>query len=585
MARSDMSRRLLRGVRADRCITLSMLSSDGAWVVLFNGPVNQLDLTWVASMSPVPLCSHVYRVEGATGPNELSLTAALAPRDVTYLSDPEAPTIINASTRDVILGWPGIEGCRGELLRQAVTRGGAAFQVEIKEGPGWQPARVQLQRLRVAARATGSQNSDCDRWPMPGEVKTLPANRKDGRAYVALEAVDGVGGVRVIDLLPATWYHMRLRVTYDGISAALSPAVAVATKCGAPDPPIPRPNVTEEFVGTANMNSVVGAAAQNLEGFVSEMSRATPPPASGSHRLRVSWARPRTNGYPIQYYILHQRELVLPPNSVAKRCQASNMLVPARSLASDPRVRPFSTQSSSNANEQQQAPKWTPWREVHAHLLPECLVRAPSRCPASITAARQTLGLGSPSNNSAALGSGPFSSLPKVSEPPPRFIAVEFRVAAVNALGASKFSQVSRVSRQVFPRAPEQAWGGRTAQIKTRRSEGTAWTKNLQTSMFEAELEELAGALGFPVSLSIVQGALELVRGKKSFGKTPSRASIIRNVGERRNKLERKSSTKADPSLYSPAQHMIMTEMARISDHEACKPASFSSTSTRLPMH
>jgi hypothetical protein len=139
MARSDMSRRLLRGVRADRCITLSMLSSDGAWVVLFNGPVNQLDLTWVASMSPVPLCSHVYRVEGATGPNELSLTAALAPRDVTYLSDPEAPTIISASTRDVILGWPGIEGCRGELLRQAVTRGGAAFQVEQR--PATRPRR------------------------------------------------------------------------------------------------------------------------------------------------------------------------------------------------------------------------------------------------------------------------------------------------------------------------------------------------------------------------------------------------------------------------------------------------------------
>ena len=559
VARSDLARQLLQGIRGDQLITLSTLSPDGVWVALFTGPTNQLDLAWIASMSPMPFYSYVYRVEGAIHNVSSRIESS---RDVTFLSDPDAPTIVDASARQIVLSWPYIAGCQAELLRQAMAQGGAAFQVEVSQGPAWQPARVQQQRLRLAARVADSQGRDADRQLLLDEgvvqiddedIKRI--DHQNAKAFIPLQAVDGVGGVRVIDLLPATWYHIRLRVTYDGNSAALSPPVAVATKCGPPDTPVPRPRVAEEPVGATcrgaanDSDTPLILTARNANKLARELSRKLPS-RYGGYRLRVSWPRPRANGYPIHHYILQQRELVLPPIA-AGRYRANNETRRPSNPEAETGNSPFSTTGAPNTDVDHDCPKWTPWREVHAHLLPECLVRAPSRCPASITAARQALGFAVPAKNSSALS----SSSETFPQPPPRFIAMEFRVAAVNALGTSSFSHVSRVTKHECPKVLMKVTENRSLSVKN-----VTDFNHPRSYALEAEQEELSAALGFPVSLGVVQMALM----QCSHTKAPRAKRVCRSrpYHHKIQHLDPKQPIKTDTRLFSPAQRMVVTEMS-----------------------
>ena len=222
-------------------IILSALSADGEWEMLFSGPIRQLDIAWVTSMTSAPLWSRVYRVQ-STNPD---FGESRLPRNVAWLSNPEAPRILRVLQQEILLAWPEIGGCQAKLLRRGLAQGGAAFQVEVSQGPIWQPARVQQHRLHMAAKTGTTLSAESVPSQISGD-KDETALMKSKAAFVALEAVDGVGGVRVVDLLPATWYHVRLRVTYDGSCTAVGPPVAVATKCAPPDAPMPRPKVIEE---------------------------------------------------------------------------------------------------------------------------------------------------------------------------------------------------------------------------------------------------------------------------------------------------------------------------------------------------
>lgn len=599
-ARADLGRRLLATMGRNEDIILSMLSSNRDWVVVFSGPVRQLDLAWVASMSPAPLCSHVYRVEiGTPGARGGAGSVAASdpfgafadpgpggnvrgpPRDVTWLSDPEAPAILEAASREIALGWPVIEGCRGDLLRRAMKHGGAAFQIEVSEGPAWQPARVQQRRLRLAAKqATRLSRGGRRSPPSDGEGDETGPGASNAKAFIALEAVDGVGGVRVVDLRPATWYHMRLRVTYDGTSAAVGPAVAVATKCGPPDVPTPRPRVLEEPVGAGGGGYVadanLSAATRTLGGLMHDVARAATPPSGGGYRLRVSWARPRTNGYPIVHYVLQQRERVLPPHGRLGARERRERAERER-RRQDPSLALFGGVDESCLAGPPPA-IWTPWREVHNHLLPECLARAPTRCPASITAARNALGLGASKKRSAIAASS--DSLHKGAEPPPRFLAVEFRVAAVNALGASAFSKATKITRHECPNvlAPQLQHGrsvNPAAAAHAEDAERASSPANSRPPALEAALEDLAAGLDFPVSLDVVEAALHATRSGKPPAHAPEGAKEKAPGGDRRaapeekkkkreSKPKPKKPSKTDPKLYSPAQRMIMGSMADV---------------------
>ena len=62
-ARTKLIGELLGDLRRDQWITILALSSKEEWVTIYRGPSKQLDLTWIASLSPAPLCSQIYRVE------------------------------------------------------------------------------------------------------------------------------------------------------------------------------------------------------------------------------------------------------------------------------------------------------------------------------------------------------------------------------------------------------------------------------------------------------------------------------------------------------------------------------------------
>mmetsp|Transcript_29842 Transcript_29842/g.92266 ORF Transcript_29842/g.92266 Transcript_29842/m.92266 type:complete len:459 (-) Transcript_29842:169-1545(-) len=435
-ARTKLAQHLLHDLRNDRWISVLLLSSSGDWVNVYKGPAKQLDLTWFASLSPAQLCCQVYRVEyGAVH---------IEPREVTWLSDLDAPFVLGASTREVVLGWPNIEGCRKKIYSSA------SFQVEVKEGCAWRSSQVPPQRQRPVSAVHDSE-------------------------FVPLEPVLAIDGVHIIDLRPATWYRMRLRISCAGKLAAASASVSVSTKCGRPNIPTSQLSVAEQDSGSFEQDqdgSFESSTSMSLSHFMNKM-----PPPQCDRRLRLSWAEPLSNGYPIQQYILQQRDLVLSPFEVV-----------ARGKARMPQHDPNAT--------------WTPWRVVYAHLLPECLIRAPAQCPASVISARHTLGL--PTTRPSTLSDTAEHS--KCMETPPRFVAVEFRVAAANALGMSMFSKATRITRDERPHifAPAiQRPNFSRIRLKYRclpRSSCTSATASL-----EAELVKVVSALEFPISRDALQ--------------------------------------------------------------------------------
>lgn len=477
-ARTKLIGELLGDLRRDQWITILALSSKEEWVTIYRGPSKQLDLTWIASLSPAPLCSQIYRVEycsiiSSSHAQQSPAGNVVGPRDIMWLSDPGEPNVLSTAAREVVLGWPKIEGCRRELYV------GAAFQVEVREGPAWQPVRVQQQKLRLTSSERYQQ-------------RIFDARRTSGNntttAFFPLKAVDGVGGVRVIDLRPATWYYMRLRVSCCGKFAAFGPPVLVSTRCGIPDMPTPKPRIIQEQTcanGKKQMPNydplvALPATARSLCSLMNYTMDERPTLKASDCRLRISWSQPSNNGYPIQRYILQQRDLVLNQpcaynapnkNALALKTGRTHHALPLNSGLLQ---------------------KWTPWRVVHASMLPECLIRAPALCPESVILARQTLGLGKSQNSDAGRS--------------PVFTAMEFRVAAVNVLGTSKFSQVSRISDREYPH-----FFTNTAQ----RSHGLLRNSNPKNVPYprktkmatEAELNEVILALGFPVSDIVIQHA------------------------------------------------------------------------------
>lgn len=454
-ARHGLGRRLLDNIRRDRYIELSVLSSCGDWVILFRGPTKQLDLTWIISMSPAPLCFHTYRLRSAAEYIEPLL------RDVTWLSNPVGPVVLETSPREVVLGWPNIEGhCSGPIsLNRA--QGGAAFQIEVSERHEWQPVRVQNQRSHLSSQPKSNYDA-----PHSGTI-----------TYITLKAVSGVGGVHVVDLRPATWYNMRLRVVYDTDSIATGPPVAVTTRCGLPERPTLRPWIVEQLtrMGTAikSSSSSFSATARSM----ANLMELNDPSLNRHFCLRVSWTQPACNGYPIQHYVLQQREKVVDQQR-ARLISISN-----DSLAVDISA------------------KWTPWREVYTQLIPGCRIHALARCSASITAAQHTLGfanlsrLTTPTTNHSPRG--------RHYVPVPQFIAVQFRVAAVNALGISQFSRISSVTKENCPDffAVPLQWRHRPAELIKKSTIKTPEVSG------NAELEALATMLGFPVSLGVFTAA------------------------------------------------------------------------------
>lgn len=240
--------------------------------------------------------------------------------------------------------------------------------------------------------------------------------------FVTLPLFDSrsFGGVLVTDLKPATWYRIRLRVDYDG-SQTIGPSIVVATRCCRPDAPSPPPSVEDH-----------------------------------DSSFRVTWKMPAHNGYPIQYFLLEQRERVTARESVPPL---------------------FGTQAD--------AIQWTPWRHVRLGRVPNCVVRAPKKDPAAYASARQVL-------DDAA----------------PRFLAVEFRIAATNALGRSAASHSTRATKFSHPRAFASA-----SKIKgsCRVQQSTSQPVNHGGDALSATdnfVQDIVRKFDFPVAVEVVKRAL-----------------------------------------------------------------------------
>ena len=165
------------------------------------------------------------------------------------------------------------------------------------------------------------------------------------------------------------------------------------------------------------------------------------------------------------------------------------------------------------------------------------------------------LGLSSSSNISAAFSSADM--LHRGTEPPPRFIAIEFRVAAVNALGASKFSQVTRVTELECPTSFLPSVRSNEGPNHKSQSSDRHKSRRVYSSVLEAELEELASALEFPVSLGLVKDALDATRGNCSSLLKRTHPPVCRKEQPKQRTLP----SKTNLGLYSPAQRMVMDDI------------------------
>lgn len=247
--------------------------------------------------------------------------------------------------------------------------------------------------------------------------------------------------------------------------------------------------------------------------------------------FRVTWKTPAHNGYPIHHFLLEQRERVTTRESVAPL---------------------FGMQAETT--------QWTPWRQVQLRHVPGCIVRAPKRDPAANASARQVL-----------------------DDAVPRFLAVEFRVAATNALGRSDVSRPTRATRLTHPRAF----------ANTSKVNGSFRLKksNLQPvthvddtiSADDDIIRDIVRSITFPVALEVVERALRETRREAAAVATnqekqnqylrkwttmptgrpsPSEVSKSHNQVGRRSRKPRQvpsvPATQRDPSyLYLPAQRHL----------------------------
>ena len=178
----------------------------------------------------------------------------------------------------------------------------------------------------------------------------------------------------------------------------------------------PTPRCAAEWAQSAQRKESgsqnTSAAQRALQQLVEAARPATAQQAAGNGcgawRIRVSWQRPRANGYPIQHYVLEQREKALPPHRTRRSSVVDGALRPFAPLDDEateqeddvgffPRsvdeagekrrtARRRSSASCAEGRDEREEAQWTPWHEATtAHpTLAECCVRAPARDAAAV---------------------------------------------------------------------------------------------------------------------------------------------------------------------------------------------------------
>ena len=260
------------------------------------------------------------------------------------------------------------------------------------------------------------------------------------------------------------------------MAQVLSESVALATKCCAPDAP-PRPKALEERV-----KSIEGRA---------------------EWQLKLTWAKPDSNGHPIQQYCLQQSERLTQGTA-------------GGGAASAPSGQLFDGRCEHDARPDEQ--RWSEWRSVYINLLPEVSVRRLLLSQLLPMCARD------------------FRVSAQAHMRPPQRGTTElrFRVSAINSLGSSLWSEPIQVSAARYscffhggggrgsrkggkatPLLPKEAIIPEpliSAPLPTplpRARQKLIQGANLQQqSQLEAEAESIRAQLDYPMALDVVMGFL-----------------------------------------------------------------------------
>ena len=381
-------------------------------------------------------------------------------REVLDLS--AVPKIITTSATEIAVEWPA-----------------GPIRVEIAEGKPWQPARVV------------HEDSEA------GEYTSFAVSGKN---------------VRVTNLKPATWYHIRLRARLEHLTA-VGPSVAVATKSARPETP-ENLRIVETLLHRElqDVDLCRGpAAAKHVQDAMIQSRRRRDQHDSALWRLKINWTRPRCNGYSIQRYELQQRDLVREP--------------------------------------QHHEAKWTPWRVVHGHLLFAAFdARPPALDSGAVVGARRLLGL----------------RLDEYAPVVPRFVASEFKVKAVNAMGSSDFSRPIRVSHLDCPHSFRPSRTTSPIIEDDDDDDVPVLPRREQPPPVHDECAEVAAALDFPVAPAVIRAAIDstpvLVPPRKP------RHSAARPTTKQSH--DDSTFTHATEDRLSPAQRSILERMHASQQHQ-----------------
>lgn len=235
----------------DSVIEVYVLDENGDPFEVYDGSVGSLKPSLMEQVLNLSGCLYVFSIIGVDKRHVQSLSTNpenIVKREYSWLTDPEAPNILHRKERAISLEWKPIRFCGVEADVKNMQ-----YVLEVAEGHEWRGGIVSKY------------------------VSDIPANdyRVMCRGSHLLQA-------EVEDLKPATWYHWRVCIEYNGIRA-VSESRHAATLTAPPSPP-QKPRI--------QVNSIPRSAL-----------------GVSSPKIKLTWSPPSANGSGIEKYHVQLQEV------------------------------------------------------------------------------------------------------------------------------------------------------------------------------------------------------------------------------------------------------------------------------------
>ena len=285
------------------------------WLTLFTGQADCMDIDDVMDVllaKSKPLTVYTLRTQNIENRNNRDIFSTK--HYVVFVTSPEAPVILDAGVRELQVEWPKLDT---KKLGDTEIK----LSLEVCTGRRWVSGKVRQSANTLSLLTSAGKKSFRTVFVenINSHMKaTTGRTREMGRAKK----------IKVTDLNPAYWYHVRFRVDYKlvepvvdeehydddfkDISAVGRGRAYGGVRCVNTEPDVPEPPETPRDMLEFKARVMPMGGKGNSQSSVKVI-------------LKISWVGREDNGYQIKYYIL-QRRLGKNSNDVIKKAKTLQRL-------------------------------------------------------------------------------------------------------------------------------------------------------------------------------------------------------------------------------------------------------------------